>query len=302
MSHDVIGLGRVSARGLRDRMLVLRSLPLFEGVDDDGLVLLAEHARTAAYRAGQVLAPEGQVPRFVQVVTAGEVTRARAGQPPELVPPGTPIGVFALMAREPGSRVVARTDTRTLEIPAAIFEAALDENFSLLRSALRLTGAAVLDSRGNLPADPSIPVLVDEGTYYVEPRSLVERMIELRSGPFGRMNLDALVDMARHMVEVRPRAGEVLWSAGDVSTHALHIDCGRVRCTAEDGRAVEVGRGFTLGVMDLWGVRRRSYQARAETPVIAYRVEFESFLALLETHVEMGLQTLRGLARARGAD
>ncbi len=302
MSHDVIGLGRVSARGLRDRMLILRTVPLFASVDDDGLVLLAEHARTAAYRPGEVLALEGQLPRAVQVVISGEVVRSRAGQPPQPVPPGLPLGAFALMAREPGSTFTAVTAARTLEIPAATFEAALDESFSLLRSALRLSGAAVLDARGNLPADPGVPVLVDEGRYYAQPRSLVERMIELRGGPFGRMNLDALVDMARYMIEVRADVGDVLWSAGDVSTHALHIDFGRVRCTAEDGRSVEVGRGFTLGVMDLWGVRRRAYQARAESRVIGYRVDFEAYLALLETHLEMGLQTLRGLARLRGAD
>src|SRR5262249_25440050 len=103
--------------------------------------------------------------------------------------------------------------------------------------------------------------------------------------------------LARQMVEIRYEPGHLLWSTGDLSTHSLHIDCGRVRCTAPDGRHVDVGSGFNIGVMDVWGPRRRAYEARTETAVIGYRIEFESFLTLLESHVEVGLEVLRGFAR-----
>jgi CRP-like cAMP-binding protein len=61
---------------------------------------------------------------------------------------------------------------------------------------------------------------------------------------------------------------------------------------------VDVGRGLTLGVLDVWGERPRVYEARAVTPVIGYQVGFESFLTLLEAHVEVGIGILRGFARA----
>jgi CRP-like cAMP-binding protein len=83
---------------------------------------------------------------------------------------------------------------------------------------------------------------------------------------------------------------------GEASTYSLHIDAGRVRCAAPDGRHVDVARGFTIGVLDVWGDQVRVYAARAETPVIGFRIEFESFLALLEVHPEVGLQLLRGFA------
>jgi CRP-like cAMP-binding protein len=191
---------------------------------------------------------------------------------------------------------VAQGDTRTLEIPGAAFEAALTENFSLLRNTLRQLGAAVLAQRGNLPADPARPLTVNHQPYYEEPRTLVERLIQLRREPFGRMNLDALVDMARGMIDVRFPPNTLLWSIGDPSTHALNVDHGSVRCTAPDGRQVTVGHGFTLGVLDVWS-RTRVYEVRSETPIIAYRIEFESFLALLEKHAEVGLELLRGFAR-----
>jgi hypothetical protein len=205
---------------------------------------------------------------------------------------------MALLARKPLGHARAAVETRTLEIPAAVFEAALDESFSVLRGALRVAGAAVLQSRGNLPADPAVPREIDVGHFHAEPRTWVERLIELRAGPFGYMNVDALVDLARNMREVRVPAGHVLWSIGDPSTHAFHVDYGRVRCTATDGRHVDVGRGFTIGVLDVWGAEGRVYGARAETDLIGYAVDFENFLALLEAHVEVGLDLLRGFAQS----
>jgi len=58
---------------------------------------------------------------------------------------------------------------------------------------------------------------------------MVQRLLDLRQSPFGHLNLEALVDMARSMVEARYPAGHLLWSAGDASTHSLHIEAGRVR-------------------------------------------------------------------------
>jgi CRP-like cAMP-binding protein len=126
---------------------------------------------------------------------------------------------------------------------------------------------------------------------------MVQRLLDLRQSPFGQLNLEALVDMARGMKEVRYPAGHLLWSAADPSTHSLHIDAGCVRCTAPDGRSVLVGHGFTIGVLDVWGAHQRVYEARAETPLVAARIDFESFLALLEAHPEVGLELLRGFAR-----
>lgn len=160
---------------------------------------------------------------------------------------------------------VAEGETQTLEIPASAFEAALVENFSLLRNTLRQLGRLILDTRRNLPLDPTESRSVDRGVYYEQPRSLVEQLIQLRASPFGGMNLDALVDLARYMVEVRYPTGTELWSAGQTLTHALHVDAGSLRCTGPDGRHVSVGRGFTIGVMDVWS-RVRVYDVHTSPP------------------------------------
>jgi CRP-like cAMP-binding protein len=275
---------------------MLRAQPMFEGLDDDGLLLMAEHGRSARYRDGEVISVEDEPSRAVYLVRSGEIVVSRRGRVVTTRKAGDAYGGLPLLAREPSTLAVACGETHTLELPAALFEAALVENFSLLRNTLRQLGRSVLELRGNLPANPDKPPAVDEGTFYERPRTLVERLIQLRQREFGRMNLDALVDLARRMVDVRYAAGQLLWSVGDSSSHALNIDAGRVRCTTPDGRSVVVGRGFTIGVLDVWS-RARVYEVRAETPVIAFRIDFEGFLALLETHPEVGLDLLRGFAR-----
>ncbi len=281
---------------VRDRVLLMRSKPMFEGLDDDGLLLLAEHGHQGFYRDGEVITPEGEPGRQVYVIDEGEIEVSSGGKWIITRKAGEGFGALQVLSHEPSPLAVARGDVRTLEVPGSAFESALTENFSLLRTTLTRLGESVLQIRGNLPINPDQPRTFKESVWYDQPKTLVERLVELRQQPFGRMNLDALVDMVRGMGEVRYPAGALLWAIGEPSTHALTIDCGTVICTAADGRHVKIGAGFTLGVLDVWR-RSRVYEVRTETPVIAYRAEFEGFLALLEKHPEVGLELLRGFAR-----
>jgi CRP-like cAMP-binding protein len=296
VNHELLGAGQPLRVGIRDRVLTLRAYPMFEGLDDDAMLLLAEHGTSARYRDGDVITPEGEATRALFLVVEGEISVSRAGQLLGTRQAGDAYGALPLLAREPSTLGVAVGATSALEIPAPAFEAALTQNFSLLRTTLRQLGSSVLAMRGNLPADPNRQGEIDEGSYYTEPLSLVERLIQLRQGGFRHMNMEALIDLARSMVEIRYPAGALLWSTGDPSTHALHVDVGKVRCTQADGRHASVGRGFTIGVLDAW-TGSRVYEARAETPLIAFRIEVESFLALLEAHPEVGLDLLRGFAQ-----
>jgi len=296
VNHDLLNLEQPVRSGVRDRVLALRSQPMFEGLDDDGVLLLVEHARSVTYREGQVICEEGRPSRAVFLVIAGAIVVSAEGRVISVREPGDAYGALPLLAAQNAPLAVARGTTTLVEVPAAAFEAALVENYSLLRNTLRVLGSGVLAVRGNLPGNPENPRPVDEGTYYEQPQSMVERLIQLRQSPFGRMNMDALVDFARYMEEVRYAAGEPLWSIGEPSTHALHLDVGRIRCTGADGRQVDIGKGFTIGTLDVWG-RQRVYDARAVTPLIAFRIEFENFQSLLETHPDVGLELLRGFAR-----
>ena len=235
---------------IRDRLLLLRSLEEFGGLDDEGLLLLVENARERAYSAGEYVLRAGDEPTVIHVVIDGEIVVKRAGLPDLVIPQRRAFGLIAVMAEARNQDAIAAVDTRVLEIPVKGYRAALEENFSLMRNALRFLGALLSKMRQGLPADPKRPPKDDIGVYYEHPRTLVEQLIELRKGPFVHMNIDALVDLARRMAEVRVPAGHVFWRAGALCTYALHVEYGRVRCTAPNGASVDVASDFTIGTMD----------------------------------------------------
>lgn len=299
MTQDVLDLlvpTQPSRAGLRDRVLLLRSVENFLGLDEDAITRLAEHARHRAYRKGDVITVEGGPQESIHIVVEGEVSVIRK-KSVQTMNVGGGFGVLSAMAYAPARRAIAAVDTRTLEVPVTAFLIALEENFSLLRNALRMIGLTLLRARGSLPAHPAQPPSADPGVYFERPKTLTERLVELRQGPFETMNLEAVVDLARRMVEHRIPAGHVLWSVGDPSSYSFHVDYGRVRCTAKDGSHMDVGTNFTLGVMDVWAAGPRSYEARAETDVIGYRVSYEDFSIILQMHPQVGLELLKNLSR-----
>jgi len=282
------------ASGIRERALALRSVECLAELDEESLALLAEHARLRSHRAGAVLlaGPGGGPPTSFHVVRSGRIVLSRGERTSRVE--GGDIGMLAILGGAEADRAVAETDARTLEIPAPALLAAVEESFPLLRSLLQRCGREILRSRAQLPAPAIEPPA--EGEYPERPYSLVERLLLLRKTPFGNMNVEALVDLARHMIEVREPAGTVLWRLGERSTHALHITHGVVRCSVHD-RHVDVSGNYTLGVMDVWGGQVRAYEARAVAPVAGWRVDFETFLTILETHGSVGIGLLRGLAQ-----
>jgi CRP-like cAMP-binding protein len=288
-------------RSVRDRVLLLKSLPSFAALDDDAAVMLAEHARARRFRAGETLLVEGEpVPR-VYILIDGQVTSMRKGIRVATVQRSRGVGFISALAGDTnGVHVVADHDTLTLEIPAEALVNAFEENFSLARNSLRLSAAALVKKRGNLPAPADRPPPFDMGTWRDRPRTLVELLIEMRDGSrlYKKSNLDALIAVARKTTEIRADAGDVFWNIGDRSTFWIRPDYGRVRCTSADGRFVDVGKRFVLGIMDSLGQVDRSYAARAETQVIAYRLELEPFLTVLETHYELAREMISVVATA----
>lgn len=276
-------------RSVRDRVLLLRSLPSFGGLDDEGLKLVAEHAKGRLFRAGETLLVEGRMPEYVYIVVNGQLTSRRLGKLLAVVTRPRGAGFLSVNARdENGVHVVADEDTQTLEIPVDALLSAFEENFSLVRNTLRISAAALVKKRGNLPASPDKLPPLSLGPYRPHPRTLVELLIELRSGGiFANTNIDALIGVARQSLEIRVEPGETFWNIGEPSSSWLRLDHGHVRCTAADGKVMDVGHHFVLGILDSLAGVPRSYQARAETRVVAYRTELEAFLAVLETHFEL---------------
>ena len=294
-------LTEMPIQSVRDRLLLMRSLPNFGALDEDALTLLVEHARTRFFRAGETVVAEGEPLGSVYVVVDGQITSNRKGKRLAVVTRSRGVGLLSVMARDPiGVHAVADLDTVTLEIPTDAFLDAIEQSFSVARNTLRLCAAQLVKKRGNLPAPADHPPVVELGEYRERPRTLVELMIDLRASPgiFKSANLDAIIAIVRATEEIRVEPGEVFWKLDEPSTHWLRIDHGRVRCTSADGRSMDVGHRFVLGILDAIGTAPRSYEARAETRVVAYRTQLEAFLAVLETHSDLTREFIARLAMA----
>jgi CRP-like cAMP-binding protein len=290
-------LSELSIQGVRDRMLLLRSLPSFASLEDHALTLLAEHMRVRPCKPGEVLLALGEPVHHVFVVLDGQVRWRRKGRVPALANRMDVVGWLTLMARDPdGIEATTPDEAIVLALPAEALEHALEDDFGIVRNSMRLGAGALLQSRDNLPS-PDPPPPFEMGVLRSERRTLVERLIDMRRGPlFARANAEALIALVRSSREVRFEPGSTIWQIGDPSTSWYMIEYGRVRCTNQAGRAQEVGANFLIGIMDSLAQAPRSYAAVTDTLVVANHVDLESFLGVIETHIELARDFLGFLA------
>jgi CRP-like cAMP-binding protein len=303
MSEDLRVVPTV-ASGVRDRLLAVRSLGILEGLDDDGALLLAEYSKVTTFEPEQEVTSASEEPDSVYIVLEGRLRVPRPNGAAIIIDNGRGVGVIGMLASSgKGILSVAEVQTRALEISKDVFLAAIDESFSIARNLLKVFASMLLDQRGPLPTEadavPAEPALGDR----TAPRTLVERVIELsRTGIFVGANLDPIFDMARVMRQVRVPAGHVFFSAGDKARSVIRVLDGTLRCTATDGNSVEAVSGLMLGGLAALAGRRHAYEARAVTEVIAYEINFEDFLVVLEAHPELTMKMLQTLAAALMAE
>ncbi len=103
----------------------------------------AEHGYSVSYADGEVVCAEGEPSRAVLIIMDGELMVSRRAGEPLARGVGQAYGALPLLARQPTTLVVARGATRTLQVPAAAWEAALIENHSMMRNLLRVMGARI---------------------------------------------------------------------------------------------------------------------------------------------------------------
>ncbi|MDB4941645.1 MAG: hypothetical protein JWP97_1179 [Labilithrix sp.] len=125
--------------GFVDRVLLLRSLPLFRGGEMQALANLAELAHVRQLAPGEVLVERGRAAPMLAVVLAGEVDAQREDRRrAQHYGPGTLVfGGAAVAGRDLGYEVRATAATRILEIGREDFLDVLEEHFQLARSVLR---------------------------------------------------------------------------------------------------------------------------------------------------------------------
>ena len=281
------------------RFLFLRTVPGLAEVPPEVAQVVAANTRERFFAEGEHLYRAGAPAMQIQYVVRGECEIIRNGRPVRRLGTRSVVGgVSALAGDELGYDCVALEDTVTLEISVEDSQEIFEDHFVLLKRVLRGTSREVLDSRRKLGTSAGFGPVAEPIAFPDRPFDLVERMAFLRKTfSFGESEIDAIADLARDVQEVHLPKGEVLWNIGDRSTYFLLPLRGVVDCHAENpDQTFQLGPGDSVGAIDAMADERRWFRAEVAEDLVAFRIDLELLLEVLEDHFTMAMSFLRGLA------
>jgi hypothetical protein len=206
--------------------------------------------------------------------------------------------VSALAGDELGYDCIALDDMVTLALSVEDSQDIFEDHFVLLKRVLRGTSREVIESRRKLGPTAGFGPVAEPIAFPDRPFDLVERMAFLRKTfSFGDSEIDAIADLARDVQEVHLPKGEVLWDIGDRSTYFLLPLRGVVDCRAKDpDQRFQLGPGGSVGSIDAMADERRWFRAEVAEDLVAFRIDLELLLEVLEDHFTMAMTFLRGMA------
>ena len=281
------------------RFLFLKTIPAFADMPSEVAQVVAANTRPRAFRKGDYLY-RSEVPAVeVQYIVRGECEIVRNGRPVRRLGPRSVVGgISALAGEEQGYDCVALRDMLTLAIKVEDSQEIFEDHFVFLKRVLRGTSREVLDARRKLGPRAGFGPVGQPFAVPGRPFDLVERMAFLRKTfSFGESEIDAIADLARDVQEVHLPKGEILWNVGDRSTYFLVPLRGVIDCRATDPpQRFELGPGDSVGAIDSIADERRWYRAEVIEDLVAFRIDAEVLLEVLEDHFAMAISLLRAIA------
>ncbi len=281
------------------RFLFLRTIPGLAEVPPEVAQVIAANTRERFFPKGDYLYRSGVPAMEVQYIVSGECEIVRLGRVVRQLGPRMVVGgVSALAGEELGYDVVALEDMVTLAISIDDSQEIFEDHFLLLKRVIRGTSREVLDARRTLGPSAGFGPVAEPLAFPDRPFDLVERMAFLRKTfSFEEAEIDAIADLARDVQEVHLPEGELLWDVGDRSTYFLLPLRGVVDCRATDpDQHFQLGPGGSVGAIDAMADERRWYRAEVTEDLVAFRIDAELLLEVLEDHFTMAMSLLKGLA------
>lgn len=264
------------------RVLWLRQLRWLACAEVADLVLVAGNLMEARHPAGAIVLAPAIHPGTLHLVVDGELAAGTRTWGPRTV-----VAALEVFARRPlSAAVIATCETRTLQLPAGDAREILEENFGILRAALR--GLA-----DGLPVVPAarIPVPLSD------PLGFVERLMILRHQlMFAGARLDALAGLAHGSHEVRFLPGMALAISGEPALASLVILDG-----VANGPRGELGPGHAIGTLETLAELPYPETIDARTPLRALETGAPAIFDVLEDHPDLGVAMLAGFAGALAA-
>jgi CRP-like cAMP-binding protein len=283
------------------RVLALRSFPLFEQLTPSDLAVLAQHVRPRFFPRGSELLHPGIPVRCLHFVLRGAVEMVRSGKPNEQVGAHGVVGGLAVLAQDAdGEQAIAAADTVTLQLGSEDLEDVFEDNFSILAAVLQVVAREQIRARqlvrDNAGLDPalasaSLPLVMGE-------LGLVERTMCLRQTmDFANTRIQALADLAQEAKPVTIEPGHQIWSEGERADYSLVVVAGGIEASGPGLRFV-ASPGSMIGAAESLAREPRWYDARAKAEVRALRIEAERIFDVIEDHMDLATDLLRVFARS----
>jgi CRP-like cAMP-binding protein len=259
------------------RAMWLRHVRWLSAAELPDLALLAENLTEVHFAAGELVSAAGVMPCALHFVIHGElgIDGRRWG-------PGSVVSALEVFARRPlAHSLLAIEDTRTLQLTSSDLFEILEDNFAILRAALR----GFADS---MPPPPPVIALPPLGT----PLGFVERLSLLRDQPtFAGARLDALAELAHASQELWFAEGTPIVRIGDPAASSFIILDGSVM-----GPQGLLGPGHTIGAFETLAERPYRATVEARTPVRALENSANAIFDVLEDHTDLGMAMLASFA------
>lgn len=284
---------------LTERIMRLRSVPIFRGVATTDLVQVASSMRQRSFEKGEVIIREDEPPRAFFMLTAGAVSMRRKGKHIGTVRAPGGVGFLSVLARTAGgTESTAESYTEGYEVRSDAIDEMLEDHFSVFLGTLRWVSERVLASTRESPPPPFVPPTIPFD-HLIGDRELgiVERIFVLRrSRAMAMANVNSIARIARRMQEVRVPAGTTIWRPGEPSDYSLFIVKGMldlVHREHKDGPWVQpVGPGYVVGGGESLVGHPRWNELIAREPVVMLKGSREGLLDMMEDDHEVAMRFL----------
>jgi len=291
-------MDRVTFGGPMDRVLMLRTMPMFEGLGPIQLAAIAQHSAERLVPRGSTVRVPGEGTGSVLLVVEGELEDA-AGGSHQTFTRGESAGFVEFLAGSGRSLTLEATlDTMLLELD---WDAQLDvceEHFAVIMSYVAFLASRLVERTQVLGTSEHGPIPLIAAQQFNTALDFNERLLLLsRSGAFSSGCLDALSELSAHAMELSLGTGERIWTAGQEADSFILIASGALRLDDQDGGSAIYRAGTAAGMAESLSPYYRRFSAETIEPTTALRIQIESFMDILEDHFDLSLDVMSTLSR-----
>jgi len=270
------------------RVLTLRQVPGFGDAELSELATIAENLVERTFLQGTTVAgPRTRVPGIHLVLEGRLESPSRQAWGPRQL-----FGALEAIAGRPlTDRVVATTDTRTLQLATTDFAEILEDNYSVLSSARRMLARRLAALDTGLVHRPRVLVGSTVG-----PLGLVDRLLILRGQlPFARASIQALSTLAQATEEIHFPARTWVARAGEEADGLFMILDGMAKSHRVNGPDM-LCSGSAIGALETLGELPFSTDVEAITALRVLRLPSAALYDVMEDHTDFSIALLGMLA------